>query len=154
MKKEVKLVSACLLGVECRWDGKSKPCDKLIEMMKEGELIPVCPEQLGGLSTPRIPSEVMDGNGKSVVDGKNKVMNRDGKDVTANYIKGAKEALKIAKMVGATEFIGANKSPSCGKGLTYDGSFSGKLVMGDGVTAALLKKHGIKVVSVSELENK
>lgn len=78
-------------------------------------------------------------------------MNKVGDDVTANFVKGAEQALRIAKMVGATEFIGANKSPSCGKGMTYDGSFSGKLVKGDGVTVALFKKHGVKVVNVSEL---
>ena len=153
MKREAKLVSACLLGVECRWDGKSKPCDELVKMMKENKLIPVCPEQLGGLSTPRTPSEVNNGDGKGVVEGKNKVINKDGDDVTANFIKGAEQALKIAKMVGATEFIGANKSPSCGKGITYDGSFTGNLVKGDGVTAALFKKHGIKVTNIVDLDN-
>jgi len=152
VKREVKLVSACLLGVECRWDGKSKPCHELMEQMKEVELIPVCPEQLGGLPTPRIPSEVNNGDGIGVIEGKNKVTNKAGDNVTVNFVKGAEQALKIAKMVGAKEFICANKSPSCGKGMTYDGSFSGKLVKGDGVTAALFEKNGIKVTNISELE--
>lgn len=151
MKGNIKLASACLLGIECRWDGRSKPCDKLIEMMKEGKLIPICPEQLSGFSTPRIPCEVVNGDGEGVAIGKNKVINKNGDDVTANFVKGAEQSLKIAKMVGATEFIGANKSPSCGKGMTYDGSFSGKLVKGNGVTAALFEKNGIKVTNVNDL---
>lgn len=152
MKKKTKLVSACLLGIECRWDGRSKPNDILIEKFKRGELIPVCPEQLGGLSTPRTPAEVVKGSGEKVIKGKNKVVNKDGIDVTQNFVRGAEEALKIARLVGADEFITADKSPSCGKDQTYNGSFSGKLVRGDGVTAALFKKNGIKTTEVKELE--
>lgn len=148
-----RLVSACLLGIECRWNGKSKPNDILIKKFQEGELIPVCPEQLGGLPTPRMPSEVVNGSGKRVIEGKNIVVDKEGIDVTGGFVKGAKEALKIARLAGATEFIAADKSPSCGKGRTYDGSFSGKLVRGDGVTAAIFKKNGIKVINVKELDN-
>jgi len=141
-KKEIKLISACLLGVNCRWDGQVKPCPKAIELFGQGLVIPVCPEQLGGLPTPRVPSEVQN-NGR--------VLNKEGKDVTENFVRGAQEALKLAKSIGVQEFIGKSKSPSCGFGKTYDGSFSGKLVEKNGIAADLFLKQGFKVKTEEDL---
>jgi uncharacterized protein YbbK (DUF523 family) len=135
------IVSACLAGVKCRWDGEAKPCKKIMDLVKCGKAIPVCPEQLGGLSTPRIPSEQKG----------NKVYSKDGKDLTAEFERGAKEGLKIAKLSNCNEAILKSKSPSCGCGKVYDGSFSGKLIKGDGLFAELLKKNGIKVFTEDEI---
>ncbi|MEA2089119.1 MAG: DUF523 domain-containing protein [Patescibacteria group bacterium] len=143
----MKLVSACLAGINCMWNDKSKPCQKIINLVKQGKAIPVCPEQLGGLKTPRIPQEIQGGTGEDVLDGKCKVLNKNREDVTQQFIKGAEEAFKIAKLVDAKEFIAKSKSPSCGCGATYDGTFSGKLLKGNGVTVALLKRKGINVIS-------
>lgn len=144
MNKKIA-VSACLLGFKCRWDGEARPCAKLIELYRNGQAVPVCPEQLGGLSTPRTPSEVKNGDGGRVVAGANFVFSKTGQDVTKNFMKGAEQALETAKKFGAKEFVGKAKSPSCGHGLTYDGTFTGKLVKGDGVTVALFKKNNFKI---------
>jgi len=143
----MKIVSACLCGVNCAWNGKSKVSPRVLELIESGELIPVCPEQLGGLSTPRVPQEIRSGSGEDVLSGRCKVVNKDGTDVTAQFVRGAEETLKIARLAGATEFIAKSKSPSCGCGSTYDGTFSGTLTEGDGVTTALLRRNGIKVIS-------
>jgi len=148
----MKLCSACLLGIRCTWDGKDRYKNKkVIELSKKEVLIPICPEQLGGLPTPRIPQEIQNGTGDDVLNGKCKVLNKEGKDVTVYFIRGAHEVLKIAKLLGIKEFIAKQKSPSCGCGKTYDGTFTGTLIKGDGVTTALLKKHGIKVISEENL---
>jgi len=150
--KNIKLCSACLLGIKCAWDGNNRYKNKkVIKLSKEATIIPVCPEQLGGLPTPRIPQEIQGCSGEKILDGKGRVKNRNGEDVTKQFILGAKETLKIAKIFNAKEFIAKQKSPSCGCGKTYDGSFSGKLVRGDGVTAALLKRNRIKVISEEDL---
>ncbi|MGQ9552115.1 MAG: DUF523 domain-containing protein [Candidatus Bathycorpusculaceae bacterium] len=133
----MKICSACLMGVRCRYDGRSKPNRKVVELAKKEVLIPVCPEQLGGLSTPREPSERRG----------NRVLTKSGKDVTENFQKGAKEVLRLAKLLCIREAILAQGSPSCGCGKIYDGTFSGKIIKGDGVTAALLKRNGIRVLS-------
>lgn len=148
-KKKI-LCSACLLGVKCRYDGQGKPNEKVIGLLSKEILIPVCPEQLGGLSTPRTPAEIT-GQGGLVLDGKTKVMTKTGGDVTENFVRGAEEALRIAKVFGARKAILKQKSPSCGCGKIYDGTFSDKLVAGDGVAAALLKRNGIKVISEENL---
>jgi len=137
----MKLCSACLLGVRCRYDGKSKPCEKVIELAKKEILIPICPEQLGGLPTPREPSEQQN----------KRVMMKSGKDVTRNFGLGAEEALRISRMFNINEAILKQRSPSCGSGQIYDGSFSGTLIKGDGVTTELLRRNGIKVISEEEL---
>ena len=129
------LVSACLLGIDCKYNGKNNKNDKIIELLKDHELIPVCPEILGGLPTPRIPAEIH----------QNKVIAKDGKDVTKQYQKGAEETLKIAKLYNCHTAILKEKSPSCGCGKVYDGTFTGTLINGDGITARLLKEHGIKI---------
>ncbi len=147
----MKLVSACLLGLKCTWDGKSKRNEKIIKLLKKEVLIPVCPEQLGGLPTPRIPQEIQGCSGEDVLARICKVKNKSGQDITKQFIKGAKETLKIAKQLNIKEFIGKSKSPSCGSGLIYDGTFSGKLARGDGVTTALLKRNGIKVITEKDL---
>ena len=138
----MKLCSACLLGIKCRYDGKNKFNRKVIEISKREELIPVCPEQLGGLKTPREESEIqVDGNVKT----------KSGKDITAELKKGAEEVLKIVKKFGITEAILKQKSPSCGCGKIYDGTFSGKIIEGDGITTELLKKNGIKIKTEEDL---
>ena len=149
------LVSACLLGFECRYDGKSKPCEKLIALSKEKDtvLIPVCPEQLGGLATPRLPSErqrTTEGKVRSISRPGAVLMN-DGTDVTANYRKGAEIALDIAKMNEVDLAVLKSGSPSCGSCLIYNGSFTGAKSKGDGVTAEMLKEAGFKVITEEEL---
>ena len=127
MTKKPLLVSACLLGVSCRYDGESKPCDYVIKLREKYILIPICPEEDGGLPTPRTPSERVG----------DKVLMKDGKDVTENFKKGAEYALKKAKDFGCTMAILKARSPSCGSGKNYDGTFSGTLIDGDGVCAEL-----------------
>jgi uncharacterized protein YbbK (DUF523 family) len=146
----MKLVSACLMGVHCRFDGKSSLDKDIKQLVKEGKAVPVCPEQIGGLSTPRLPAEIVGGDGFDVLDGKAKVITIEGEDVTEAFIRGATETLRIAKSVGATEAILKERSPSCGSCMIYDGSFKGQKQAGKGVTAALLKRNGIKVVSEEE----
>ena len=136
------LVSACLLGCPCRYDGKSKPCEAVLALMDKHTLIPVCPEQMGGLATPRPPAECQNGG----------VFTESGTDVTAQYQRGAEEALRLAKLYGCTHAILKERSPSCGSGGIYDGSFSRALIPGDGVTAALLKQNGITVFGESEVD--
>lgn len=148
----MKLVSACLLGIKCAWHGENRYKDRrVLELAKSGILIPVCPEQLGGLPTPRAVQEIQNGSGEDVLDGKIRVSNKDGTDVTTGFIRGAGETLRIAKLFNVKEFIGKSRSPSCGCGQIYDGSFSKRLVNGNGVTTALLKRNGIKVKTEEEL---
>ena len=135
------LVSACLLGCACRYDGACKPCEKVLALSKKHTLIPFCPEVYGGLPTPRPPSEIVCG----------RVINSEGKDVTTEYEKGAKEALRIAKLFGCKVAILKAKSPSCGKGEIYDGTFSKTLCKGDGICAALLMQSGIEVFTEDEI---
>ena len=135
------LISACLLGYKTRYDGLSKPSKKIKEIFENDILIPICPEQMGGLSTPRPKAEIKG----------DKVINIDGKDVTSNYIKGAKMALEIAKLNDVDFCILKSKSPSCGKGLVYDGSFSNNLISGDGICTKLLKENGFKIYSEEEI---
>jgi uncharacterized protein YbbK (DUF523 family) len=148
----VKLISACLLGIKCAWDGQDiYKSDKAIELSNSEMLMPVCPEQLGGLRTPRAPQEIRGGTGEDVLDRKCKVININGEDVTQEFITGAEETLKIAKLFRIEEFIGKSRSPSCGCGQIYDGTFSRELIDGDGVTTALLKRNGIRVVTEEDL---
>jgi len=144
----MRLISACLLGINCAWDGRNTyKSDKVAELLRSDVLIPVCPEQLGGLTTPRARQEIQGGTGEDVLDGKCRVLNTDGEDVTQEFIAGAEETLKTARLLHIEEFIGKPRSPSCGCGQIYDGTFSGKLVDGEGVTTALLKRNGIRVVT-------
>ncbi len=142
----MKIVSACLVGINCRFDGENKSNDELIEAFKRGELIPVCPEQLGGLPTPRPPSRIVDGDGYDILDGKTRVVNQRSKDVTENFIRGAEEVLKIVKILNVKGAILESKSPSCGSGKIYD-EISGELINGDGVLTALLRRNGVRIVA-------
>lgn len=139
--KEKILVSACLLGVNCKYSDGNNYNEKVIDYIKDYEVIPVCPEIMGGLSTPRPPSEIVG----------DKVMNNIGVDVTNEYTKGAEETLKLAKLFNVKKALLKAKSPSCGKGKIYDGTFSGVLTEGNGVTAKLLKDNGIEVISEQDL---
>lgn len=140
--KEAILISACLLGVRCRYDGGSKPQEPILRLMEKYTLIPVCPEQLGGLPTPRLPSERIGAQ----------VVMKDGTDVTAAYRRGAEEALRLARLFGCRRAVLKERSPSCGSGAVYDGTFTGTVIPGDGVTAHLLKANGIQVVGESRAE--
>ncbi len=137
----MKIVSACLVGINCNYKDESSLCPKVVELVKQGKAIPVCPEQLGGLTTPRTPAEQKG----------DKVITKDGEDVTAEFEKGAQEGLKIAKLVDCDVAILKSKSPSCGAGKIYDGTFSKTLIDGDGTFAKLLKENGIKVLTEDEL---
>ena len=133
------LISACLLGLPCRYDGDSRPCNAVKELQKQHTLIPFCPEIYGGLPTPREPAERMG----------NSVVNRAGRDVTAEYRRGAEGALALCRMYGCSCAVLKEKSPSCGCGRIYDGTFTGTLTDGNGVTAALLLENGIPVYGES-----
>ena len=135
------LVSACLLGTPCRYDGKSKPIAGIEHLRERYELIPVCPEQAGGLPTPRMPSERCGG----------RVIMRSGADLTLPYQKGAQHTLELCLKEGCAAALLKERSPSCGSGEIYDGTFTHTLIPGNGVTAELLKKNGIKVYGESEL---
>lgn len=141
----IKLVSACLCGVNCKYNGKNNLNPVFLELLKMGRLLPVCPEQLGGLPTPRPATEIAGGTGKDIIEGRARVISEEGKDVTSYFLKGAQETLQIALQAEVTGAILQRRSPSCGVDKIYDGTFSQRLINGDGVTAALLKKHGIKV---------
>lgn len=136
------LVSACILGINCRYDGSQNTNIAIEQKIGRYNFIPICPEQLGGLKTPREPSEIKEG----------KVFSKSGTDITFNYNKGAEECLRIAKMFDCRYAIFKDRSPSCGGGKIYDGTFSGILIEGDGTAAALLKNHGITVIPESRAE--
>jgi uncharacterized protein YbbK (DUF523 family) len=131
------IVSACLAGYRCRYDGKTVPNEEIVALIKRGEAIPACPEMLGGLPCPRVPSE-------RSADG-TRVITREGGDVTEAFRIGAEETLRLARLYGCDRAILKARSPSCGCGLIYDGTFSGTLREGDGVAAALLRENGITV---------
>lgn len=135
------LISACLLGVACRYDGKSVPLPAAIRLKDKYNLIPVCPEILGGLPTPRLPCEIQSG----------RVIRSDSEDMTSAYKRGAAEALKLAKLFDCEIAVLKERSPSCGCGKIYDGSFSSLLTNGDGITSALLKQNGVTVFGESEI---
>ena len=144
MERKKLLISACLLGAACRYDGRSVPlpAETIAALTEKYELVPVCPEQLGGLPTPRESSERRGGA----------VVTSSGNDVTAQYVRGAQQALYLADTLGCRVALLKERSPSCGSGEIYDGTFSRTLVPGDGVTAALLKERGITVYGESKLE--
>jgi len=148
----MKIVSACLIGINCNWKGENKLNQKIFEEFRKGNLYPICPEVLGGQPTPKLNAEIKGGTGLDVLEGRAKVVEINGKDVTERFIKGAQEVLRIAKTIGAKEAILKARSPSCGCGKTYDGTFSHSLVDGDGVTCALLRKNGIKVYTEEDFK--
>ncbi len=144
-KGEVVLVSACLMGLNCRYDGKHNYHREICLSGDEYILIPICPETEGGLSTPRPLCEIQGSSGLDVLLDKAKIINKDNKDVTKYFIDGAYKTLEIAKLYEVNQVIFKARSPSCGCGMIYDGSFTGKLRPGDGITTALLKDNGINV---------
>ena len=136
------MISACLLGVCCRYDGDSKAHPEMEKLARCHTLVPVCPEQLGGLPTPRPPAERQGGA----------VRTRSGIDVTDQYRRGAEETLRLCRLLGCEAAVLKESSPSCGRGQVYDGTFSGTLMAGDGVTAELLAANGIPVYGESRIE--
>lgn len=142
MKKKA-IISACLIGENCKYSGGNNklPEQRLKKLQEKYELYPVCPEVLGGLPTPRVPSERVG----------DKVLTKDGRDVTAQFQKGAQAAYELAKSIGAELAVLKENSPSCGHGTVYDGTFSGTLISGDGVTAEKLKEIEIKIIGESEI---
>ncbi|MGM9934838.1 DUF523 domain-containing protein [uncultured Clostridium sp.] len=145
------IISACLCGVNCKYSGKNNLNEKCMKLFKEGKAILVCPEQLGGLSTPRNPVE-LDSSAKSVVEDEGKAVDNTGKDVTKQFLDGAYETLRIAKEAGINKAILKEGSPSCGCNFVYDGTFSGNKIEGKGVTAYVLEQEGIDVISDEDLE--
>ena len=135
------LISACLLGCACRYDGASKPHPAAVTLAARHQLVPVCPEQLGGLPTPRPPAERVG----------ERVLTQTGGDVTDNYRRGADQTMLLCKLNGCEAAVLKEKSPSCGCGAVYDGTFTGTLTAGDGVTAEVLKAAGIPVYGESRI---
>ena len=146
------IVSACLCGINCKYNGGNNLDARVLKLIQEGKAIPVCPEQLGGLQTPRTPSEIVNGNGQDVLMGKAKINGWKDDDVTADFIKGAYETLKIAEAASASIAILKARSPSCGVSQIYDGTFSSTKRPGNGVTTELLLSRGIKVYSEENFE--
>lgn len=142
--KKKYIVSLCMAGENCRYDGSNKFNNVIKRLIDEGRAFPLCPELLGGLSTPREPAEYVKQNGKT------KVLTKSGVDQTAEFQRGAQAVLDFAKANNITSAILYHNSPSCGK-VTYDGSFSGKLANYSGVTAQLLQDNGIEVISSDDL---
>ena len=136
------LVSACLLGENCKYNGGNNKNEKVLALAKEHTLIPVCPECFAGLTIPRVPSEIKDG----------KVFSKDGKDLTEEFNDGAEKALYVAEESGCQIAILKERSPSCGFGIIYDGSFTGKTVAGNGIAAQLLYGNGITILGESKAD--
>ena len=141
------LISACLIGLNVKYDGSNNFTETINQWLIDKKAVPVCPEVLGGLSIPRDPAEIVGGNGDDVLDGKAKVMTKYGIDVTEEFIKGAQETLNIALKLKATSVILKERSPSCGGTMIYSGEFNGNKKVGQGVTAALLRRNHISVYS-------
>lgn len=144
------LLSACLAGVECTYKAEGKTRRWALDLVASGRGIPVCPEVAGGLPVPRPEAEIQGGDGHDVLDGRARVRDVNGDDVTGAYLKGARIAVTAAKRTGARVAVLKARSPACGCGAIYDGSFAGRLTPGDGVTAAALKREGMTVWSDEE----
>ncbi|MDN5344873.1 MAG: hypothetical protein PWQ18_985 [Clostridia bacterium] len=140
------LVSACLAGQKCKYNDGHNLVPAIAELVRQGRAVPVCPETLGGLPTPRPPAEIRGGDGRDVLAGRARVVDREGRDVTAAFLRGAQATLAKAQEIGAGLVVLKEKSPSCGSGLIYDGTFSGTTRPGPGVTVALLREQGFKVI--------
>jgi len=143
MKKPPIIVSACLAGIYCRYNGDVQPDEAVVDLVRQGTAIPFCPEAYGGLPTPRPPCEIQNG----------RVINSEGEDQTEQFQRGAEEGLRLAQLVGATEAILKANSPSCGSGEIYDGTFSSTRIPGDGFFAAILKQNGITIRSEQDLKD-
>jgi len=148
------LVSSCLLGEPVRYDGSAATCRHpvLVRWQEEGRIVPCCPELEGGLGTPRSPVELLGGAGEAVLGGVSKAIGRDGEDVTSAFIAGARATLALCQHLGIRLAVLKERSPSCGSTRIHDGTFAGRLLPGQGVTAALLRQHGIQVLSEGQWE--
>jgi uncharacterized protein YbbK (DUF523 family) len=135
------LVSACLAGIFCRYSGDAYPCEPVVDLVRKGLAVPFCPEVYGGLPTPRPPCEILG----------DKVVDAEGADRTAEFRRGAEEGLRLAKLMGCRQAVLKTRSPSCGSGEVYDGTFTSTCVAGDGLFARLLKEHGITVRTEEDL---
>jgi uncharacterized protein YbbK (DUF523 family) len=144
------MVSACLLGVPCRYDGHQIFYEDLQARLIGEAILFFCPEQMGGLNTPRPPCEIVGGDGAGVLAGTARVQTEDGLDCSAAFIHGARRTAALARQYGVNTVILKQRSPSCGKGLIYDGSFTRRLRLGNGVTAALLLQQGLTVLNEKE----
>ncbi len=147
------LVSSCLAGLKVRYNGTHSLEVKIGQLVEENKALPVCPELLGGLATPREPAEIVGGGGEDVLDGTAKVIDKSGKDVTGFFIEGAYATLEIAQKYNATIVVLKENSPSCGSSSIYNGEFNGEKIAGNGVTSALLKRNGIEVMSEEQFVN-
>ncbi|WP_019244176.1 MULTISPECIES: DUF523 domain-containing protein [Bacillus] len=147
------LVSSCLAGKKCRYNATSCPENTLATLVEQKKAIMVCPELLGGFSTPREPAEIIHGTGEDVLNGTAQVINKSGIDVTEQYLLGAHHTLELVKKHNVTHVVLKENSPSCGSSLIYNGEFNGQKITGEGVTTALLRKNGITVLSENELTN-
>ncbi|XRG77948.1 DUF523 domain-containing protein [Rossellomorea sp. GAMAL-10_SWC] len=145
------LVSSCLAGLEVRYNGSHSLDNRIQKLLQVNRAITVCPELLGGFLTPREPAEIVGGDGEDVLDGKAKVVEKSGRDVTELYIKGAYHTLRKAQEVNATIIVLKEYSPSCGSAMIYNGEFKAKKVVGNGITTALLKRNGLRVISEEKL---
>ena len=145
------LLSACLAGRACRYDGSDNADGRVASLVARGQAVLVCPEEDGDLGTPRPPAEIVGGDGHDVIAGRARVVTKQGRDVTEEYVRGARLALDKARAAGATLAVLKARSPSCGKGCVYDGSFTRTARTGDGVTTALLEANGITVVTDEDL---
>ena len=147
------VISACLGGIACRYDGNDNLVSKIGDLLQQEETLLICPEVLGGLPTPRPSAEIIGGNGDDVLDGKAKVMTKDGEDVTEAFVSGAYKALEQIKNLHPEYIILKERSPSCGSSTIYTGEFNGNKQTGYGVTTALFKRHGFTVISEEDFEN-
>jgi len=148
------VISACLAGIACRYDGNDNLIAKIEELLQKEEAVLVCPEVLGGLPTPRPSAEIIGGNGDDVLDGKAKVMDNEGNDVTTAFVHGAYKALKEIQDLNPEYIILKERSPSCGSSTIYTGEFNGKKRDGYGVTTALFRRHGFTVISEEDFVSK
>ncbi|SSS79614.1 purine-nucleoside phosphorylase [Acinetobacter baumannii] len=146
------LISACLIGEPVRYDGRSCLHTTLKKLFLNKKAHALCPELLGGFTTPRLPAEIVGGTGQDVLDGKAKILDSSGLDVTELYLKGAYRTLDIARQIQATCVVLKENSPSCGSQKIYNGTFQGEKITGVGITTALLQRHGFEVISENEIE--
>lgn len=141
------LVSSCLAGMKVRYNGTHSLDAKISKLVEGNKAVTICPELVGGFSIPREPAEIVGGDGDDVLDGKAKVIEKSGGDVTELYLKGAYATLDKVKEINATVVVLKEDSPSCGSSTIYNGEFAGKKIVGQGVTSALLRRNGIQVIS-------
>ena len=145
------LVSACLLGIPCAYDGRGRLVEALLPPVTRGQIVPICPEVAGGLPVPRPTAEIVGGDGSDVLDGRARVVTKAGDNVTAAFLRGAERALAVARQHTIPTAILRQRSPSCGSTCIYDGTHSGTVRTGQGVTAALLRRHGVTVYAEDDL---